>query len=246
MPSPLSAVFLSMVTSMLAANEVDLIWEEAITDVKSYADRLLAEADGLFGSAASDWDVVGDYDHGLRVYSRPIKGSKLLLVRSVVEVEKSAKDLFSLLTSAEGSDIIDDSTMHDPPVEILQWDDRAEVGYSKTIQSKFPFPKRSFVKASFFDTANTQVATKSILYQALPPGGDGLTRAFNSFALRTVALGPDRCRLEIVDFFDMRGWFPTWIANKFHKDMFCQKLHKRLWQHLGMESVPSSAAVTAA
>lgn len=46
---------------------------------------------------------------------------------------------------------------------------RAEVGYSKTIQSKFPFPKRSFVKASFFDTANTQVATKSILYQALPP-----------------------------------------------------------------------------
>ncbi len=49
---------------------------------------------------------------------------QLLLVRSVVEVEKSAKDLFSLLTSAEGSDIIDDSTVHDPPVEILQWDDR--------------------------------------------------------------------------------------------------------------------------
>lgn len=80
MPSPLSAVFLSMVTSMLAANEVDLIWEEAITDVKSYADRLLAEADGLFGSAASDWDVVGDYDHGLRVYSRPIKGSKVIAI----------------------------------------------------------------------------------------------------------------------------------------------------------------------
>lgn len=36
-----------------------------------------------------------------------------------------------------------------------------------------------------------------------------MTRAFNSFALRTVPLGDSRCRLEITDYFDMRGWFPT-------------------------------------
>ena len=45
---------------------------------------------------------------------------------------------------------------------------RAEVGYSETIPSKFPFPRRSFVKASFFDTPNTRVVTKSILYKPLP------------------------------------------------------------------------------
>lgn len=40
-------------------------------------------------------------------------------------------------------------------------------------------------------------------------GEDGTTRAFNSFALRTVPLDANRCRLEVVDYFDMRGWFPT-------------------------------------
>ena len=40
-------------------------------------------------------------------------------------------------------------------------------------------------------------------------GEDGTTRAFNSFALRTVPLDAGRCRLEVVDYFDMRGWFPT-------------------------------------
>jgi hypothetical protein len=46
---------------------------------------------------------------------------QLLLVRSTVDVDRSAQDLFELLTSAEGSSIIDDSTRHDPPAEILQW-----------------------------------------------------------------------------------------------------------------------------
>ncbi|BDA42898.1 hypothetical protein COCOBI_03-7910 [Coccomyxa sp. Obi] len=235
-----------MTAGVFAASEVKLIGEEEITDVQDYASRLLEEASLFLDSAPSDWDFVGAYDHGLQVFSRPVEGSKLVLVRSAVEVEKSAEDLFNLLTSSEGSDIIDDSTRHDRPVEVLQWKDRAEVGYSETIPSKFPFPKRSFVKASFFDSANTQVATKSILYKPLPPGADGLTRAFNSFALRTVPLDDARCRLEIVDYFDMRGWFPTWIANKFHKEMFCQKLHKRLWQHLGVEAAPSTAVSAAA
>ncbi|KAK9909826.1 hypothetical protein WJX75_008093 [Coccomyxa subellipsoidea] len=237
-----------MVAGISTASEVKLIGEEYITDVHQYASRLLEEADDLFGSSPSDWDVVGDYDHGLRVFSRPVESSKLLLVRSTVDVDRSAQDLFELLTSAEGSSIIDDSTKHDPPAEILQWQYRAEVGYSETIPSKFPFPRRSFVKASFFDTPNTRVVTKSILYKPLPSGGDGLTRAFNSFALRTVPLGDSRCRLEITDYFDMRGWFPTWIANKFHKEMFCQRLHKRLWQHLGIttKTVPSISEIATA
>ena len=55
----------------------------------------------------------------------------------------------------------------------------------------------------------------------------------NSFALRTVPLGEARCRLELYDYFDMRGWFSTWISNKFHTGTFCQSLHRRLWRHLG-------------
>lgn len=56
--------------------------------------------------------------------------AQLLLVRSSVVVDQSAEDLFMLLTSAEGSDIIDDSTTHDPPVEVLQWQDRCLVLHS--------------------------------------------------------------------------------------------------------------------
>ncbi len=50
--------------------------------------------------------------------------AQLQLVRSSVVVDQSADDLFKLLTSTEGSDIIDDSTTHDSPVEVLQWQDR--------------------------------------------------------------------------------------------------------------------------
>ena len=40
-------------------------------------------------------------------------------------------------------------------------------------------------------------------------GADGSTRAFNSFALRTRDLEPGTCSLEVLDYFDMRGWFPV-------------------------------------
>ena len=40
-------------------------------------------------------------------------------------------------------------------------------------------------------------------------GADGSTRAFNSFALRTRELEPGTCSLEVLDYFDMRGWFPV-------------------------------------
>ena len=46
---------------------------------------------------------------------------------------------------------------------------RAWVTYSKTLTAKFPFPARSFVKASFFDGAQTLLVSKSVLYPALPP-----------------------------------------------------------------------------
>ena len=43
----------------------------------------------------------------------------------------------------------------------------------------------------------------------LQQGADGSTRAFNSFALRTRDLEPGTCSLEVLDYFDMRGWFPV-------------------------------------
>ena len=76
-------------------------------------------------------------------------------------------------------------------------------------------------------------------------GADGTIRAFNSFALRAVPLGAQRCRLEMVDYFDMKGWFVTWVANKFHTGTFYQSLTGRLWKHLDTASrrpVPSSVS----
>lgn len=40
-------------------------------------------------------------------------------------------------------------------------------------------------------------------------GADGSTRAFNSFAIKTQDLEPGTCSLEVLDYFDMRGWFPV-------------------------------------
>ncbi len=40
-------------------------------------------------------------------------------------------------------------------------------------------------------------------------GADGSTRAFNSFAIKTADLEPGTCSLEVLDYFDMRGWFPV-------------------------------------
>ena len=46
---------------------------------------------------------------------------------------------------------------------------RAWITYSKTLPAKFPFPTRSFVKASFFDGAQTLLVSKSVLYPSLSP-----------------------------------------------------------------------------
>ena len=50
---------------------------------------------------------------------------QLVMVRSAVEVDRSAADLFQLLTSSEGTDILDDTTTHDKdPYAELKWRDR--------------------------------------------------------------------------------------------------------------------------
>jgi len=47
----------------------------------------------------------------------------------------------------------------------------------------------------------------ALMGEVLLQGKDGATRAFNSFALRTHDLEPGTCSLEVLDYFDMRGWF---------------------------------------
>ncbi len=49
----------------------------------------------------------------------------------------------------------------------------------------------------------------ALMGEILLQGKDGATRAFNSFALRTQDLEPGTCSLEVLDYFDMRGWFPV-------------------------------------
>lgn len=66
-----------MAALISAASKVKLIAEEEINDVSEYASRLLDEADRYFGSAVSEWEFVGAYDHGLQIFSRPVEGSKV-------------------------------------------------------------------------------------------------------------------------------------------------------------------------
>ncbi|CAL5222367.1 g4721 [Coccomyxa viridis] len=219
------------------ATEVPLLGEEYVKDVNEYASRIGQEAKDLLRTPLEEWNFYGSYDRGLKVYWRPVKDNKLVIMRSYVEVPQSSAGLFELLSSAEGAKVLDDTTNHtDAPLEILHWQDRAEVSYSKTIPAKFPFGQRSFLKATFFDQEKRLLVSKSILRNDMPPGADGSTRAFNSFAIKTQDLEPGTCSLEVLDYFDMRGWFPVWIANKFHKDTFCQSMHKRLWQHLDSQT----------
>ena len=59
------------------ASSVALIGEEAIEDVRSYAERLKDEAEGFLDSPESDWDHVGSYERGLQVFSRPVNDNKV-------------------------------------------------------------------------------------------------------------------------------------------------------------------------
>lgn len=49
----------------------------------------------------------------------------------------------------------------------------------------------------------------TLLFWISLQGADGSTRAFNSFAIKTQDLEPGTCSLEVLDYFDMRGWFPV-------------------------------------
>jgi hypothetical protein len=82
---PLSVTLIGLFSSLLmmaagvsAASEVPLIWEQEVFNVDQYAKSLFDEADRFFGSPTSAWDLVGKYDRGLQVFSRPVQGSKVL------------------------------------------------------------------------------------------------------------------------------------------------------------------------
>lgn len=74
---------LTMATCASAASEVPIIWEQQIFDLNRYAASLLDEAYRMFESPTSDWDVVGTYNRGLQVFSRPVQGSKVSSYRSL-------------------------------------------------------------------------------------------------------------------------------------------------------------------
>ena len=60
-----------------AASEVPLLGEEYLKDVNDYAKRIGDEAKQLFKTPLEDWNFYGSYDHGLKVYWRPVKDNKV-------------------------------------------------------------------------------------------------------------------------------------------------------------------------
>ena len=59
------------------ASEVPLLGEEYLKDVDEYAKRIGDEAKQLFKTPLEDWNFYGSYDHGLKVYWRPVKDKKV-------------------------------------------------------------------------------------------------------------------------------------------------------------------------
>ena len=59
------------------ASEVPLLGEEYLKDVGDYAKRIGDEAKELFKTPLEDWNFYGSYDHGLKVYWRPVKDNKV-------------------------------------------------------------------------------------------------------------------------------------------------------------------------
>ena len=69
----LLTALLSKMSPALAASAVPLLGEEEIQDVDAYSSKLEQEAMGFLDSPTSDWDMVGSYERGLQIYSRPVK-----------------------------------------------------------------------------------------------------------------------------------------------------------------------------
>ncbi|KAK9844024.1 hypothetical protein WJX81_002213 [Elliptochloris bilobata] len=165
----------------------------------------------------------------VKVYSRPEKGTELVVIRAIAIVDDAEPDpLFTFFTSKAGFKVIDPAcTNHDDP-PFREWSEREEVAYSRAPMQP-PVRPRTFLVANIVDPAERLFVSKSILDDALPPGDDGAVRAVNSFVLRTGAAPGGGSSLEILDYVDLRGDdCPVQASNTWHVHSFVPEMLQRL------------------
>ena len=183
--------------------------------------------------------------NGLLVESKPVSGafeeSRVLVTRSVGEIEAPAQDTFDMLISPAGYAVIDPMCKPEdhelPPLETYHWRDgsRLEAAVATTELPRMPVSE--FVVLNAIDPRARIFASKSILhagcpggsqYSTEPPSADGRVRALNTFAIKIEPISEQRCRILCVNYVDLAGNTSPVINNILNTKFFLPPLYKRI------------------
>ena len=102
---------------------------------------------------------------GMKLWSRPVEDNLGLMTRAEVDLPADAKELFKLMTSKAGFEIIDPGygganiDHNPPPIERLEWSGHrvAECVLASSPSKLFPISDREFVVCNLFDQQPTGV-----------------------------------------------------------------------------------------
>jgi len=200
---------------------------------------------------SGDWKLEHDKD-GIELWSRPVEDRLGKMTRTEVGLAADAEDIFQLMISKAGFEIIDPGTKnhHAPPIESLPWSGSGPVECVLACAPSpgFPLSDREFVVCNMFDEhpSGTELplfVSKSIDHPSHPRKASKAVRALNTFALQVVPVEAGECKLCMLNYADFGGWFPTFLMDMIDTKIFMQQLIERLRKHLGArEVVPAARA----
>ena len=176
-------------------------------DADSFARWVLNEARMIFNARIDHhWTLEHNKDM-IKLWSRKVAGDLGVFVRSEAEIYGSAKEVFQVLTSKFGPDIINSriTNHNDPPIEEFQWRNRMECIHLKAEYS-WPISDRDFVVCNVFDSKPLEpdrqhplFVSKSVRHPKFPETDD-YVRGLSTFAMQTEKLTDERCKLHILHF----------------------------------------------
>lgn len=222
------------------------------SDATRIAKQIHNEAAAIWADSQPWWHVMLSSDtlhlESIRVDRGPFNTSGVLLIRANATISHiSALELYRLMTSPEGFQIIDP---HANPEEFhthketYTWRRGQRLEISETLALlPPPFSTREFCVLDAYDERRQTFVSKSIQHPSMPgsssfanggPPPNGMVRALNSFALRTSrGRQPGTARLELINYADLR--FSPTVMNWLNVN-FLPGLVQRLQYHVTLRS----------
>lgn len=218
-----------------------LMGEAYLDDPANFAEQMVEEAERM-------WKTTGwkkEYEKmGLIVESKAVSGpfesSGVRVTRSSGIIYASAEETFEMLTSPEGYAVIDPVSDPDdhkkPPLQVYDWKpgSRLEAALART---QIPMMEAAeFVVLNGIDPDRKIFVSKSILHEKVPGASVYVDneeikdegRALNTFAIKVVEEGHNRCRIHCINYADMSGKTGPVMNNLVNTRLFFPPLYKRI------------------